>query len=145
MSSPITSPRLTRKTMPRVSIERIQKAFPAALEHLQASRLSDSEFLFTPSQIGLACFHLADAPLIDDFLSWRYESDTSIYGIEKDRLVGILSEVEEVVREVGTGEVDLKKVKEVDKRLRGCTNPEKIPGTALCVLYLSRIYKADGE
>lgn len=43
----------------------------------------------------------------------------------------ILGEIEELIRGVGTDEVDLKKVKEVDKRLKGCTNPEKIPGTAL--------------
>jgi len=114
-----------------VSIDRIQRVIPKALEHLQNSRLSDVEFLYTPSQIGLACFRPTDTSLVDDFLSWRYETDPLIYGVEKDRLMEILGEIEELIRGVGTDEVDLKKVKEVDKRLKGCTNPEKIPGTAL--------------
>ena len=71
--------------------------------------------------------------LVDDFLARRYESDPLIYGIEKAALVEILSEIENMIRAVGQGEVDLKKVKEVDKRLKGCTNPEKTPGTALSV------------
>ena len=56
-----------------------------------------------------------------------------MYGVEKERLKEILSEVEGLIKVVGDGEVDLKKVKEVDKRLKGCTNPEKVPGTALYV------------
>lgn len=115
------------------SVDRIQKAIAPALDYLQHSRLSDVEFLYTPSQIGLATLHLADSVLVDEFLARRYESDPLVYGIEKDALVEIVSEIEDMIRAVGKGEVDLKKVKEVDKRLKGCTNPEKIPGTALSV------------
>jgi len=43
--------------------------------------------------------------------------------------MAILEEIGEMVKSVP--EVDLKKVKGIDKRLRSCTNPEKVPGTAL--------------
>lgn len=48
-------------------------------------------------------------------------------------MLDLLNEVQDMSSAIGTGEVDVKKVREVDKRLKGCTNPEKIPGTALYV------------
>jgi cyclin H len=70
-------------------------------------------------------------------LEWKYRSYDSaneglLYGIEKDELIRIVQDIERVIVD-GRGEVDKGKVKEIDKRLKGCTNPEKIPGTALLV------------
>ena len=47
-------------------------------------------------------------------------------------LNGILDEVEKMIKD-GEKEVDMKKVKNVDKRLRQCSNPARVPGTALSV------------
>ena len=72
---------------------------------------------------------------MDGFLEQRYNSAASTeedvpYGMEKGVLLGILEDVESMINQESGG-VDLKKVKEVDKRLRTCSNPEKVPGTAL--------------
>jgi cyclin H len=130
-----------------VDTEAIQRALPVALETLSSSRLTDAEFIYTPAQIALACFRVSNRSLVDDFLDWRYDTFKSNlpqkpagedgetaarlpYGMAKDRLVQILQDIEVMIKE-GSGAVDVKKVKEVDKRLKLCTNPEKIPGTAL--------------
>lgn len=127
--------------------EAIQRALPVALETLSLSRLTDAEFIYTPAQIALACFRVSNRSLVDEFLDWRYdmfesnlppkpagEDEESTprlpYGMAKDRLVQILQDIEVMIKE-GSRAVDVKKVKEVDKRLKLCTNPEKIPGTAL--------------
>ncbi len=112
---------------------------------------------------------MVDPQLVESFLDWRYanippqllaevsiqepsrngndsgfqtsSSKTPVpYGMEKGRLLEILTEIRQMIESVGDGEVDIKKVKGVDKRLRGCLNPEKIPGTALWVFQLSVSY-----
>lgn len=111
---------------------------------MKTSRLTDAEFLYTPSQIGLACFRVAIPGLVDEFLSWRYEDDPSVYGVKEERLLNILDDIIAMIQGAGTGELDsdaLAKVKEVDKRLKRCTNPEKVPGTALCVVPLCTLVR----
>ena len=97
---------------------------------MDASRLSDVEFLYTPSQIGLACFQLADPNLVSAFLDWRYQSSPEMYGISRERLDTIVKQIGELIIE-HKEEVDLKAVKGIDKRLKMCTNPAKVPGSAL--------------
>ncbi|WVW86328.1 hypothetical protein I302_108370 [Kwoniella bestiolae CBS 10118] len=128
----------------------IQKTLPEALNNLSSCLLTDLEFIYTPSQISLACFHLSNTQLVEGYLEYKYfnisESSTGDldgegstgneaipFGMEKDRLLEILNDIEMIIKRDGHGEFDLKKVKEVDKRLKNCTNPEKIPGTALHV------------
>lgn len=57
----------------------------------------------------------------------------------KDRLLDIVTEISEIIAGVmevnGDVGVDMKAVKDVDKRLKMCSNPEKIPGTALYVFF----------
>jgi len=87
----------------------------------------------------MAAWYLSSPDLVGPYLDWKYEGDEpmeedngeSPFGSAKDRLVEIIKEVADIIQ--GTGEVDFKKVKEVDKRLKGCTNPEKVPGSALLV------------
>ena len=87
----------------------------------------------------MAGWYLSSPELVGSYLDWKYEGDEpmeedngeSPFGSAKDRLVEIIKEVADIIQ--GTGEVDFKKVKEVDKRLKGCTNPEKVPGSALLV------------
>lgn len=126
--------------------ERAQRALPKALEVLSTSRLTDAEFLFAPAQIALACWRIADKELVDGFLRHKYaavEDDggdegegeeerekTLPFGIRRAELLRISGEIEDMIR-AGEAKHDLKKVKEVDKRLKGCANPEKVPGTAL--------------
>ncbi|WVQ94860.1 hypothetical protein IAU59_001943 [Kwoniella sp. CBS 9459] len=156
---------LDMQNQPNPPLESISKSLPTALANLSASLLTDAEFIYTPSQIGLAAWHLADARLVEDFLDHRYSTfvpsvngitdddstmiengngngspgDTNstsegeeMYGMKKDRLLEVVSDIETMIKD-GQHEVDVKKVKEVDKRLKQCSNPEKIPGTALYV------------
>lgn len=117
-------------------MDSLQRSLPAALEHLSASRYSDAEFLFAPAQIALACWRLANRELVDNFLEFKYQAAEAEegaglpYGTELGELRRLLGEVEEVVRGANA-KFELKKIKEVDKRLKSCTNPEKVPGTAL--------------
>ena len=130
---------LTQQDCPTSDIPTLQAALPTALKSLEKSRLTDAEFLYTPSQIGLACWRFAAAPSVAEFLNWRYETMPDAYGIERPLLEGILDEIQgeiasvrDVDGDVGKG-VDMAAIKGVDKRLRMCTNPEKTPGTALYV------------
>lgn len=55
------------------------------------------------------------------------------FGASKEDVIGWLESTAETIR-AAQSDLNLKKVKEVDKRLKGCTNPEKVPGSALSVL-----------
>ena len=120
------------QSQPDVNVTEIQKALAKASEYLSASRLTDAEFIYTPSQIALASLHLADKTVVESFLEWRYSQGDPPFDIDRNVLMGILDEIEVFIKD-GKREVDMKKVKNVDKRLRQCTNPAKIPGTALWV------------
>lgn len=126
------------QSQPDINLRSVQESLNPALQYLRASRLTDAEFIYTPSQIALACFRLANPELVDRFLDWRYDTADAEevevhgppYGIERTRLGQILLDVGEMIKE-GTVELDLKVIKGIDKRLKSCTNPEKVPGTAL--------------
>jgi cyclin H len=102
--------------------------------------MTDLEFTHTPSQISLASWYLSSEGLVTSYLDWKYPSDDEPmseeqmedlpFGSAKERLLEIIRDVAGIIGDAEV-EVDIKKVKEVDKRLKGCTNPEKIPGTAL--------------
>ncbi|WVQ74363.1 hypothetical protein IAR50_003963 [Cryptococcus sp. DSM 104548] len=136
---------LDMQDQPRPPIDDIQKAIPKALLKLTESYSTDSEFIYTPSQIGLACLRMADRNLVDSFLELRYstaaadsqidpdgdeEQPAPLYGMEKARLIEILEQIAKTIETDGR-ELGKDDVKPVDKRLKGYTNPEKVPGTAL--------------
>lgn len=117
----------------------IQQSLSKAFEYLAASRTTDLEFTHSPSQISLAAWYLASPDLVLKYLDGKYDDSTAEpsqpegvqpFGATKTRVVEWIKEVAAVVQ-AAQGELDVKKVKEVDKRLKGCTNPEKVPGTAL--------------
>ena len=120
------------QSRPKPDTKAIQKALSTASSFLSASRLTDAELIYTPSQVALGSFRLANKGLVDELLEWKYaEKDVDLpFGIPKDRLLEILGQVEEVIK-TGEGDLDRKTVKDIDKRLKQCSNPAKIPGTAL--------------
>jgi cyclin H len=126
---------LELQDQPSPPIDTVQKALSAALDRLHASRYTDAEFLYAPAQIALACWRVANRELVDRFLEDKYtaasDADSLPYGAPLDELRRVIEEVEEVVRDDSGANPELKKIKEVDKRLKACSNPEKIPGTAL--------------
>ncbi|ORX39396.1 putative cyclin-dependent protein kinase regulator [Kockovaella imperatae] len=124
---------LDLQTKPKADVKAVKKSISSALTFLSASRLTDAEFIFTPSQISLAALRLADRGLVDEYLEWKYEENgETTFGLTKGRLVEILVELEAMI-ETGKTELDRKTVKDIDKRLKQCSNPAKIPGTALYI------------
>jgi cyclin H len=104
-----------------------QPLYEAGLAHIRASRLTDAELIYTPSQIALAAFSLA-AP--DLALQWSTRRQST--GDPTDLSESALSEILEQIRTaiVSDGQPpDVEVVREVDRRLRLCKNPEKVAGT----------------
>lgn len=95
--------------------------------------------MYTPSQIALAAFHLADPSMTERWLKEKL-SLVSTSTLRKDAPAPAPS-VDETVRDVidplvelvdkGKKAVDVEMVREVDKRLRYCKNPEKDPESSL--------------
>lgn len=125
------------------NIDVLQRHLPTALDWLAKSRLTDAEFLWSPSQIGLACWRLSIPSVVDDFLADKYTTWTPPngyaddedgpltypYGIPLDRLKTILDDIQNTVK--NSPDLEQKQIKEIDKRLKSCINPERVPGTAL--------------
>jgi len=136
---------------PNASLDLITSSLPRAAQYLSTSRLTDLEFTHSPSQISLAAWFLASNDLVTSYIDWKYTIENTNepmteedgaempFGSAKDRLMEIIKEVADSIK-AAEGDMDIKKVKEVDKRLKGCTNPEKVPGSALSVQRLGREY-----
>ena len=86
--------------------------------HVRASRLTDAELIYTPSQIALACFHIAAPALAEQWATAKGESD----------VIALLPTISDLILQEGK-QPDLERVREIDKRLRICKNPEKVVGT----------------
>lgn len=117
----------------------IQDAPIAAFEHIftkassliKASRLTDLEFFFTPSQIALAGFYAVDPGMVDTWLSSKHPSVTNDNSIEHNELVQLLQVIVKHLKDIP--EVKPDEVRQVDRKLRFSRNPEKDPTSALWV------------
>jgi hypothetical protein len=63
--------------------------------------------------------------------------DNGGLAIELEELMGVLREIEMEIEDQRGRKVDMGRIKEVDRRLRLCSNPEKIVGSALWVCFIS--------
>lgn len=95
--------------------------YDAALARVRASRLTDVELIYTPSQIALAAFSLV-AP--DAAARWIAMKNMS----ESATLQAVLEEIQSVIAQQGLPP-DVESVREVDRRLKLCKNPEKVVGS----------------
>lgn len=107
------------QTLPDTSIDRLHEAYHTALKHVRASRLTDAELIYTPSQIALAAFSIVSP---DFAASWARSKQV---GTE---VMGVIEEIKAMIEHEGTGP-DVEKVRDVDRRLRLCKNPEKVEGS----------------
>jgi len=107
------------QTLPDIDMDHLSQAYESAVAQLRASRLSDAELIFTPSQIALACFAAA-APTFA--AAWAESKEQS------SLLTFIVPGVQSMIERDGV-EPALEAVKEIDKRLRICKNPEKVKGS----------------
>ena len=97
--------------------------YDAALNHIRASRLTDVELIYAPSQIALAAFSLANPDLESQWMTTKVSDP-----VQADSLNKIVNDIKAIITSEGQPpSVDA--VREVDRRLRLCKNPEKVVGT----------------
>ncbi|ESK98340.1 cyclin-dependent protein kinase regulator [Moniliophthora roreri MCA 2997] len=101
--------------------------YDIALTHVRASRLTDAELIYTPSQIALAALHLA-AP--DIAKKWLQSKDDTLprSGSEPPGILASVEGIQELIAKSGHVP-DVEAVREVDRRLKLCKNPEKVVGS----------------
>lgn len=100
--------------------------YKAALANVQASRLTDAELIYTPSQIAIAAFSSVIPNVISEWLESKQPGDPSA-------LAQTIEDIKAMV--AADGHVpNVESVREVDRRLKLCKNPEKVPGSKAYIL-----------
>jgi cyclin H len=115
--------------------EQSQDVYDIALNHVRASRLTDAELIYTPSQIALACLSLASPDLATEWAKAKLPVDSPAYTI----LQSIVEAIKSLVI-LSSLPPDVESVRAVDRRLKLCKNPEKVVGSNV---YLAK--KAEEE
>jgi cyclin H len=101
--------------------------YDAALVHVRAARLTDAELIYTPSQIALACLSLSADDLQVPF-NWGppknlQHSEQAIFALGET-----IDQIKTVITQTGESpQVEL--VREVDRRLKLCKNPQRVVGS----------------
>lgn len=105
--------------------------YETALKHVRNSRFTDAELIYAPSQIALAALSLASPPLAQKWL------ESKLPGVGETLPETLQSAVDAVkILIAHTGHPpDVEAVREVDRRLKLCKNPEKVVGSKA---YLAR-------
>ncbi|KIM48059.1 hypothetical protein M413DRAFT_16098 [Hebeloma cylindrosporum] len=117
-------PDLTEKLQPEL--------YDTALNHIRASRLTDAELIYTPSQIALAAFSLSWPELASQWAATKESTElTSLSQITED--------IKLMITSCGRAP-NIESVREVDRRLKLCKNPEKVIGSKA---YLARKREED--
>jgi len=109
---------LDMQTLPDVSHDAIKLAYNEALAHVCASRLTDAELIYTPSQIALASLYLANPALAREWARAKSE----------EAALSIVEPIVEMIKSDGVVP-DLSLVTVIDRNLKLCKNPEKIVGS----------------
>jgi len=113
--------------------------YDEALGHVRASRLTDAEFIYTPSQIALAALSSVSPEAATMWSEAKVPADLLDAKISAAALRSTVEAIQSLI--LSSGQIpDVEAVREVDRRLRICKNPEKVPGTKA---YLAK--KAEGE
>ncbi|KAF8609245.1 cyclin-like protein [Ceratobasidium sp. AG-I] len=111
---------LDLQSIPELDQESAKRVHAASLAHMRAARLTDAELIYTPSQIAVACVYLADAQMAETYLSSKGSGN----------VLATIQEIANIIQQKGQG-VDVGLVKGIDRRLKLCKNPERVPGTKL--------------
>ena len=116
--------------MEGVDAGELRRVYEEAMKGVRASRLTDAELIYTPSQIALGALWMVSSELARGWMGLKgeVEVDGSESVIGETMLEKIVGEVEEMIREEGV-EAEVEAVREVDRRLRTCKNPEKMVGS----------------
>ncbi|EGN98756.1 hypothetical protein SERLA73DRAFT_107872 [Serpula lacrymans var. lacrymans S7.3] len=112
--------------------DRPEEIYNTALGRVRSSRLTDVELIYTPPQIALACLSLASPDLALQWANSKFASPTSSPTSTPSPTSSALQTIVEAIKLVITQfgkPPDIESVREVDRRLRLCKNPEKVIGS----------------
>jgi len=101
-----------------VDVSELQDIYRNAAKHVRASRLTDAELIYAPSQIALSSFSVVNPGLAR---AWALSKGSSA-------ILPVIDDITSMITADGQAP-DVERVREVDKRLRICKNPEKIVGS----------------
>ena len=121
-------------------VARIQTAHGKAKDTLKSSALlTDVYFLYTPSQIWLSSLMLVDEPLARFYLDTKFPTLSPL----KTKLLVTLEACAAELKgspSAEPGEVEMKELLKIDKKLYKCRNPEKID-----LVQINKAQKREGE
>lgn len=121
-------------------ISRIENAHGKAKEILKTSALlTDAYFLYTPSQIWLSSLFVVDEPLARFYIDIK-TSNTSLI---KPKLISTIQRCADLLRSsvsAEPGEVEMKELTRIDKKLYKCRNPDKMD-----LVSINKAQKRDGD
>ncbi|MCJ1465284.1 hypothetical protein MMC07_003900 [Pseudocyphellaria aurata] len=119
---------------------RIQNAHGRAKEILKTSALlTDAYFLYTPSQIWFSSLIIADEPLAHFYLKTKFPLSSDL----KTSILSHLRQCCDLLRSsvsAKPGDVEMRELTRIDKKLYKCRNPEKID-----LVGINKAQKRDGE
>lgn len=110
--------------------------YETALKHVRNSRFTDAELIYAPSQIALASLSLASPLLAQKWLDSKFPEVGESF---PETLQSAVDAIKNMIMLTGHPP-DVEAVREVDRRLKLCKNPEKVVGSKA---YLAR--KAEEE
>lgn len=124
------------QTLPDIPLDELRKAYDLALTHARASRLTDVEFIYSPSQIALACLSLASPQLPAAWLASKHDinspsppsSPSAPVSTPDSEILALLEPIKAMILAEGSPP-NVEAVREVDRRLKICKNPEKVVGS----------------
>ena len=105
------------KSITQLPPSELDQVYNQAMGHVRASRLTDAEFIYSPAQIAASCISLA-APQVAD--TWMRSK-----GTDGSFIPPLCAIVQEGARLPG-----VEMIREVDRRLKLCKNPEKVVGSS---------------
>ncbi|KAF8641120.1 hypothetical protein AX17_000762 [Amanita inopinata Kibby_2008] len=102
--------------------------YDTALNHVRASRLTDAEFIYAPSQIALAAFSFGAPEVAQKWMRSKMPLEAPDTTLSMETFPSVFESIKSLILSKGHPP-DVESVREVDRRLRICKNPEKVPGT----------------
>ena len=124
---PSLDPDIFFQSITQLPPSELDHVYNQAMGHVRASRLTDAEFIHSPAQIAAACISLVSPQVAN---TWMRSKGTD--GSFIPSVCGIIQEGSELP--------GVERVREVDRRLKLCKNPEKVVGSSA---YLAK--KAEEE
>jgi cyclin H len=102
--------------------------YDTALNHIRASRQTDVELIYSPSQIALAAFSIAAPDLASKWAESKLQQNALPAQLSLETVSPVLELIKSIILNEGHAP-EVEAVREVDRRLRLCKNPEKVVGS----------------